>query len=210
MRSKLLAVWAHQKARRSECGPGGDEQGSMLILGMVFLVVISMTIASLANWTMNDLTNTRAFTSAQATSSSVTSVANVAVQSIRYATLLPNLPQNEDVTLGRCWVPTGNLAFSQLTTDGVTVAIWCSTVENLKSPATRVVDLYACVSTLSYTPGVSSAGTISTAAAACKASPQLYVEVTFDDYPPGGSSPLTTQCSTWCGDGTSLDTWSWA
>ena len=72
MRSKLLAVWAHQKARRSECGPGGDEQGSMLILGMVFLVVISMTIASLANWTMNDLTNTRAFTSAQATSSSVT------------------------------------------------------------------------------------------------------------------------------------------
>lgn len=210
MIKRAQTAWARQKARQNEAGAGGDERGSILILGMIFLIVISMTIASLANWTMNDLNNTTTFTNARATTYAATSVANVAVQSIRYA-IDPTgvtLTQNVATPLGECWVPAsgGPTGVSQLTTDGITVAIWCSTVENLNSPATRVVDFYACVSTLT---AASTAGEISTAASDCEANPRLHVEVTFDDYPPGGSSPLTTQCSTWCGDGTSLDTWVW-
>jgi hypothetical protein len=55
----------------------------------------------------------------------------------------------------------------------------------------------------------SSTSTINTAASNCEASPRLHVEETFDDYPPGGGSVLTTQCSTLCGNSTSLDTWAW-
>jgi hypothetical protein len=198
------------RARRNESGVGGDERGSILILGMIFLIVISMTIASLASWTMNDLNNTNAFTNARATTYASTSVVNVAVQSIRYA-IDPTgrgFTQNTVTALGECWNPAagGPAGVSQLTTDNVTVAVWCQTVENLNSPATRVVDLYACVSTLT---SASSTAIINAAASDCQSSPRLHVEVTFDDYPPGGSPPLTTQCTTWCGDGTSLDTWVW-
>jgi hypothetical protein len=187
-----------------------DERGSVLILALIFLVVISMTIGALASWTMNDLNNTTAFTSARATHYSASSVTNVAIQSIRYATLLPsNQTQNVATALGECWAPAagGPPAVSQLTTNNVTVAVWCSTVENLKSAQTRVVDLYACVSTLS---GSSSPSTVTATATACQSAPLLHVQVTFDDYPPGGGSLLVSQCSTWCGEGITLDTWSWA
>jgi hypothetical protein len=165
MRKKAQAVWARQKARHSESGTGGDERGSILILGMIFLVVISMTIASLANWTMNDLNNTRAFTAARNTTYSATSVANVAVQSITSGFTPP-------ANNGECWAPAsgGPTGVSQLLNDGVTVAVWCS-----MNQTTQVVDLYACVSTL--TAG-SSAGTINSAESACEtASSKLRVVV---------------------------------
>jgi hypothetical protein len=207
--NKVQALWAKQRARRSESGAAGDESGSILILGMIFLVVISITIASLANWTMNDLNNTTAFTNARATTYSATSAANVAVQSIRYHPcdgVVCSANTSPATTLGECWVPAsgGPSGVSQLTTDAITVAIWCSTAENLKSSSTRVVDLYACVSTLT-----SGSSTINAAASACEASPRLHVQVTFDDYPFGGGQPLTVQCTTLCGGSTLLDTWTW-
>jgi hypothetical protein len=209
--NKAQSLWARVVARRSESGAQGNETGSILILGMIFLIIISVTIASLANWTMNDLNNTNNFVNARATTYSATSVANVAVQSIRYhpcdgVVCGANTPPA--TALGECWVPAsgGPTGVSQLETDGVTVAIWCSTAENLKSASTRVVDLYACVSTL--TSG-SSTTVINAAASTCEASPRLHVQVTFDDYPTGGGQPLTTQCSTLCGGSTLLDTWTW-
>jgi hypothetical protein len=214
MHKKVSAAWDRTKARRNESGAGRDEQGSILILAMIFLVVIGMTIASLANWTMNDLDNTNSFVNARATTYSATSVANVAVQSMRYkpcdgVVCGANTPPS--TALGECWVPAagGPAGVSQLTTDGVTIAIWCSTAENLNSAATRVVDLYACVSTLT---SASSPSTISAAETACGPTgrSRLHVQVTFDDYPQGGGSLLTVQCSTLCGGSTILDTWTWA
>lgn len=185
-----------------------DERGSSLILALVFILVVSATLLSLASWVTNDLNNSTSFNTARASHYAATSVTNVAVNSIRYATLLPNgQAQGVPTPLGRCWAPLGNLTFSQLTTDGVTVAAWCQTTENLVNAKTRVVDVYSCVSTL--TPA-STTSQIAAAASQCQQSPYLAVQVTFDDYPPGGASPLTTQCSTWCGQGITLDKWRWA
>ena len=185
-----------------------DEQGAILVLALIYIFAVGLIVAALATWASNDLKNTAKFTSARATSYSATAAMNVAIQSMRYHSQLSgNVTQNVATPLSYCWTPVGNPQVSQLTTNGVTVAVWCSTVENLASAATRVVTFSACQSTLNAS---SSAGAISSAASACAASPLLQAVVTFDDYPPGGSAPLTTQCTTWCGEGSTIDTWIWA
>jgi len=194
------------RARRHETAT--DERGSILILALIFIVVVAGTLLSLASWVTNDLTNSTAFNNSRNDHYSATSVANVAVDSIRYATLLSSgQTQGVATSPGPCWTPAGNLAFSQLTTDGVTMAAWCSTTENLVNEKTRVVNVYSCPSTLT---GTSTTVQINAAASACQTSPFLSVQVTFDDYPPGGSLPLTVQCSTWCGQGETLNKWTWS
>jgi hypothetical protein len=197
---------ARLRARRSESG-ATDERGSILILALIFIVVVGGTVMSLAGWVTNDLNNSTTFTNARAAHYSASSVTNVAVNSIRYATLLTNgQAQNVATPLGVCWTPAGNFAFSQLTTDAVTVAAWCTTTENLVNANTRVVNVYSCVSTLT---AASSPSVIAAAASQCQATPYLHVQVTFDDYPPGGAPPMITQCSTWCGQGVTLNKWAW-
>jgi hypothetical protein len=189
-------------------------RGSVLILSLIFLIAISVVIGALATWTMNDLNNTTNFNNSRAMQYSASSAVNVAMQSIRYFPcdgIICAAGTPPATALGECWVPTGGLTFSQLVTEAspnnVAVAVWCSTTENLSSANTRVVSLYACPSTLS---GTSPSGTISAAAAACAASPTLYAQVTFDDYPPNGSPLLTSQCATPnCGEGVTLNTWKW-
>jgi hypothetical protein len=193
-------------AKRQEAAP--DERGSILILALVFITAVSLVLLALASWTTNDLTNSTNFANARNANYAASGTTTVAINSIRYATLLSaGQAQNTATALSYCWQPSASPAVSQLTTDGVTIAVWCSTVEDLASASTRVVSFYACKSTLTAS---SSASTISAAATACAASPLLYAQVTYDDYPPGGSTPLTTQCSTWCGQGTTLNSWKWA
>ena len=177
-----------------------DETGSILILAMIFIVVVSVTVLTLANWTTNDLNNSTQFSNARSLDYATSSVVNVAVNSIRYTPLPSTTPtQNTPTALSECWTPeTGSV--SQLTTVentvSYTITAWCTTTENLASAATRVVNIYACKSTVSSSD--------------CVTSPLLHVEVTFDDYPVGDAPLVTTQCVTTCGQSVTINKWDWA
>jgi hypothetical protein len=164
-------------------------------------------VGALADWAMNDLNNTTKFQSASSLDYAVTSAVQVAIQSIRYT---PLMSQTASPAIGECWVPPSGLLVSQVSTvNNETVAVWCTTVQNLASAATRVVTFYACESSLSSS---STSTQVSQAATSC-AGPKgdlLTAVVTFDDYPPGGSSPLSTTCTAGqCGQGATTNQWVW-
>ncbi|HVA53845.1 MAG TPA: hypothetical protein VNF05_10080 [Acidimicrobiales bacterium] len=181
----------HFRGRREH-----TEVGAVIILALVYIVSISLVVGALADWAMNDLNNTVKFKSVSSLDYAVTSAVQVAVQSIRYT---PLMSQTASPAVGECWTPASG-SVSQLTVNNDTVAVWCTTVQNLASAATRVVTFYACT------------GAAAASGVAC-ASPNadlLTAVVTFDDYPPGGGAPLSTTCSAGqCGQGATTDQWTW-
>jgi len=204
-----LRQWRTRGSAHGDEDGRGGHVGAVLILALVYIVSISLIVAALATWAMNDLNNTTKFNAASRLHYAVTSTTDVAIQSIRYNPI----PSNASVSLtstyvsplGECWVPSSGYV-SQLPTpvDGDPVAVWCVTVENLASANTRVVTFYACLSASSTQPQVSAA------AAACKASPYLTAVVAMDDYPQNAT--LQVQCNQGpggCGQGTTLVSWTW-
>lgn len=181
------------RRRRTE-GTSESERGAILILALAYIVVVSVIVAALTTWATNDLNNTTKFVSARSMDYAASSAVQVAINSIRYTTLVgPN------ETLGAkppsyCW-GTSATAPSTLTTDNVDIAVWCSTQEDLGSSSTRTVTFYACKSAV--------------LSAACAAAPLLQAIVVFDDYPQGSSAPLSGQCSKYCGVGALLESWDW-
>jgi hypothetical protein len=182
------------------------EAGSVMILAIVFITVVSVIVGALADWAMNDLNNTTKFTSASSKSYATSSTVELAVQSIRYAPLISQTTGSGSP--GYCWSPVGAPAVSQQTLDGFTIAVWCSTVQTLSSANTRVVTFYACQSNLTSS---SNSTVIAAAESACQASPYLEAIVSFDDYPAGGSTPLTATCTPpACGYSATTQKWTWA
>ncbi|TAN26852.1 MAG: hypothetical protein EPN30_04090 [Actinomycetota bacterium] len=165
-----------------------DEKGSSLVLALVFMIVTSLTVLSLAGLAKNDLNNTANFKSAQSLQSAANSAAELAVNSLRYnfmpQTLNASPPQP-------CW--TINPSPSEITLNGQSMSVWCSTRWTPLSDKTRVVTFVACKST--------------TSALACAANPVLEAKVTFDDYPSPRGAISTAQCSTTCGVGMTVDSW---
>ena len=67
---------------------GRGEGGAVLVLALVFLTTASVIVGALSAWTVNDLTNIKSFTSARSLQNAVRNATDVAIQSIRYTTLL--------------------------------------------------------------------------------------------------------------------------
>ncbi|HEY5438508.1 MAG TPA: hypothetical protein VIJ99_06385, partial [Acidimicrobiales bacterium] len=177
---------ARLRARRTV---GDSESGSVLILALVYIISVSLIVGALADWAMNDLNNTTRFQSASALDYAATSATQVAIQSIRYT---PLYSQTKNPLLGSCWTPAGGQYLSQLTGfNGYDVSEWCSTVQNLASPETRIVTFYTCTSPTT-TPANSAQALAD--GKACYAQPLLYAQVAFDDYLPG-STTLSTTCA---------------
>jgi hypothetical protein len=78
------------------------------------------------------------------------------------------------------------------------IDLWCSTVWNPSSAATRTVTISACQDSQNGS------------AQGCAQSPLLQAVVVFDDYPPGVSAPTTGICSVYCGSGETIESWSWS
>lgn len=175
------------------------EAGAVLILALVYLVSIGLVVTALATWATNDLHNTATFKSVSELHYAVSSTTNTAIQSIRFSPMPASTPtQKSNTPVGNCWNPASGSPSSQLTINGYTVSVWCSTYEDNNIGATRQVTLYACLSTLS--------------SAQCQSTPLLTAVVVFDDYPPGGGVLLTSQCnpsSSQCGYLQTLTSWIW-
>jgi hypothetical protein len=175
-----------------------------LILALVYIVAISLIVGALADWAMNDLTNTKHFQNASSLNNAISGATEVAIQSVRY---YPNY--NGTTNFGNCWNPTSTAA-SDVTINGDLVAVWCSTLENLQSPNTRTVTFDACVETAT---AVGTTGAANTAMGLCTPAPTLKAVVTIDDYPSGGGGLLIQTCAGGqgvCGFAATTNQWTWA
>jgi hypothetical protein len=180
-------------------GRRDDQRGAILILALAYIIVVSVVVGALANWASGDLNNTNNFTYARNVDYSATNAMEVAINAIRYTPLV-GTGTGQQYTLNAtppsyCW-GTGPTSTFTTPNGGVAISVWCSTLENLGSSVTRIVTLSACLSSVS--------------ASTCATSPLLQTIVEFDDYPPGGSSPLTSPCTTYCGEGATLASWDWS
>ena len=165
--------------------------------------MISVTVAALATWAMNDLNNTPKFAKAQQLENAAANAMELGIQSIRYTPLIDTGETLSAYPPSYCW---GSGPLSQLSTSvvnfgatqSVTMDVWCSTVtwNPTQSSPTREVDLYTCLS------GVTSS--------ACYANAFLKAVVDFDDYPAGQqSAPIQGPCSVFCGQGMTIQSWIW-
>jgi hypothetical protein len=181
-------------------GRQNGERGSVLILAFVYLTAVGLTVAALAGWAANDLRNTTRFTSVRALQDANRSAVETALQTMRYTPLLGSTQTLNASPPNFCW---GNGPLSQLTIDGYTVDTFCSTAWTPTSAQTRVVSISSCLDT-------GKSATLQ--ATACVADPYLRVVVTYDDYPPGGSVPISGSCTlwSWCGEGQTINSWIWA
>jgi hypothetical protein len=193
--------------------PPRGESGAILILALVYIVSVSLIVLALATWASNDLKNTTRFNSGILLHSATSGVVNTAIQSIRYVNLGTNNASSGTGSLGECWLPTtGNV--SQLPLDGYSVDVWCQTQWSFKNAipnytnATRVTTFYACLGNL---PASNSLATDNALGANCVTNgPLLTAVVSYDDYPPGSNPILTAQCTLYCGQGATLDSWIWS
>lgn len=202
------------KRRREPCTRDGEqsahrqsrhrtsETGASLILALVYIVAISLIVGALADWAMNDLSNTTRFQNVSSVNNAISGATEVAIQSVRY---YPNY--SGTTNYGNCWNPTSTSA-SDVSINGYLVAVWCSTLENLKSPSTRTVTFGACV----VTSTAVNPANVTTTMGNCTASPTLKAVVVIDDYPSGGGGLLTQTCSGGqgvCGFAATTTQWTW-
>jgi hypothetical protein len=190
-----------------DCAPHGDapmatrrdESGAVLMLALIFLIVAGSIVGALSNWVLNDIKNTTHMSAARSLQYAATAATQTAIQSIRYTPLIESGSTTQTLNANppsACW-GTGTSS-SLATAEGTTtpnMSVWCSTAWTPTSSDTRVVTFSTCLSSLS--------------AAACAANPYLQAVVTFDDYPPGVSSPTTGQCVAYCGTDVTINSWNW-
>lgn len=161
----------------------GDETGAVLVLALIFLVTVGLIVTALLQWSSNDLTNTTHFKSGRSVVYATGGATEAAIWSARYS-----LTSGTNVTCPG----TG----SSISIGGQAVEVWCTTVSNTNSAATRVVTLSAC-------PASASQST-------CIASPNVQAVVTFDDYSnanPNANDCLPLKAQTTCGTGMTLNSW---
>ncbi|HEY5303656.1 MAG TPA: hypothetical protein VIJ86_06320 [Acidimicrobiales bacterium] len=164
-----------------------DELGASLILALIFLIVISVTVVSLSTWSTNGLNDVAKFGAPAAARSAVDGATEVAVQSERYSVTPTSITKASSSTPAICstaTVPESGVNY--------TFTIWCGTVQDLSSSATRVVTFNACSG-----PATGSV---------C-AHPQLVASVTYDDYTFPISQVLTTYCKKNCGTAVTVTSW---
>ncbi len=182
-----------QPIRTSRPRSRGDE-GSVLVVALIYLCAVGIAMYALMNFLGSGLGNVTHFANAREEQLSATSVAQFAIQNMRYTPLL-STTQNASPP-SYCWGSGPSSGLSNL--NGYSLDAWCSTQWDPSSAATRIVTISVCAS--------------SVAATACASSPYLQAVVTFDDYPPGGAAEVQGPCTDWgwCGEGMTVDSWTWA
>ena len=122
------------------------------MLALVFFVAGAMVVAVLTTDLTGDLRSSQIFQSVRSEQYAARSATNLAINSIRYANDSPSAPTGNTSTLlaqtlnasppSYCW---GNGSKSELTTDGVSMDVWCSTAWDPTSANTRTVTFSTCL-----------------------------------------------------------------
>ncbi len=191
------------------CASNRSDNGSSLVLALVFLIAVSLIVTTLMFSVQNNLNNATRFSTVQSVQSSAGSATELAIQNLKASfegqTLFASPPAG-------CLNSAG---LTQIALNNHTFNVWCSTMWNPNGsdslwPAfgadkpgsdTRMVTIVTCLSSVS-------------SAAACASSPLLQATVSFDDYPSGFGTPVYLPCDDvnaasvlTCGSGTIVDSW---
>jgi len=186
------------------------EKGAVLLLALAYIIAVSVIVGALAYWATNDLNNTTAFFTGSQQAYAANAATVAAVQSIR-STPDPYYPTTGLVTTtsgpvtvtgydhngvpynttpGECWTPLSG-AVSSVLIHGVSMTVWCTTVEDLTQSAyiegavptgTRIVTFYTCLSSVQT-------------GAQCEQAPLVTAVVAFNDYSGATNGLLNSQCN---------------
>jgi hypothetical protein len=164
----------------------GDD-GSILVLALVFLIVTSLTVFAIATFAGNSLLQTTEFNTANALDYATGAAVQTEANYQRY------LYQDTTTSLNTC-MPTTTNGEEYVQFDNENVAVYCTIVNTPTSAATRVITYYSCPYTVSE--------------ADCYANPYLEAVVTFDDY----SEDNVLSCDSvsdelTCGTGMAITSW---
>ena len=170
-----------------------EEQGAILMLALILMLLVSLTIAGLLQWVNTDLSNSTNFQAGNVNQQSSSGAVNIALQTSRYATWAD--PFTEDCS-NQTMAPFTDSASGMSSAQNVTfftngssptskvatlvpVQVWCSGTQAANGNATnRDVKIVACP--------------VSMEPAGCSATnPYLSTEVSFVDQ--GSLTTTTTQ-----------------
>ncbi len=193
-----LARPTSPEARNDQSRRGGrrHESGATLILALIFLTAVSLVTVAVVNLAGSDLGNTANFTGAHAMESAANDANATAVQYVRYNFINQTLNAFPPAP---CWPTVSGQA--TVSTQGQTVAAWCSTRFSPGAKVTRVVTISTCRSSVS--------------AQSCLLAPRLQTIVALSDYLPksgvdGCVGYLNPVSITITGCGSSLTVLNWA
>jgi hypothetical protein len=177
-------------------GRGGGEDGAVLILALIFLIVVGLVITAILGWAGTSLTATASFQTERNTEYGATAAVNLAVQITRtsFDTGSP-APLLNNATPELC-ASNGTPSFD----------VYCSMVWQPYSSNTRVFTYSACQS-----------GTAADASpTSCAATPMLQARFAFYDYPSAAAAISSTpqQCQPVssggaCGQNVTQLSWQW-
>ena len=182
---------------------GGDESGSVLVLALIFLVVVSVIVVSLLSWLGTSLSATTVIGQQRSLEAAATNAVNLAIQNTRttFATQLVNSPPSA------CWY--NSLAQPVQPppdpSSNISIDVWCSMIWQPSSTNTRQITYSACRAT--------TVGGLPISASTCASSPLLQAVVTFDDYttPVVAPAPTPVPCNVTglCGQSMTENSWQW-
>lgn len=119
-----------------------NESGASLLLAVIFVMVISVSLAALLTLGGNDLLNTTNLRVERSLEYAAGSATDAAIQSVRYSYYAYS-GGSGDVPPGLC-LP--NSATS-IAINGDAMTVYCSGIENPNSASSRVVTFFACEGT---------------------------------------------------------------
>ncbi len=180
---------------------GRDEDGAVLVLALIFLIIVSLVITAILSWAGNSLTATGSFQTERNTEYGATAAVNLAVQTTRttFDTGSP-MPFLNNATPELC------ATYATPGGQSTSVHVYCTMVWQPYSSNTRVFTYSACLS-----------GTTADASpTSCAAAPLLQARFAFYDYPSAGASISSTPQSCQpvsaggaCGQNVAQLSWQW-
>jgi hypothetical protein len=170
----------------------GDDQGTSLILALVFIVVIGVVLVAVGGLAANALLNTNNTRAQRTATEDAENAVTIAMQYLRYHYVPPTT--NTCLPAG-VQIPSSDPRVSSVTP----VQVYCTQNVSSFSSTTRTVNFYACA------PAVS--------AATCIGQPGVrlvFAQVAYNDLNPLGISncnSTSTPTDTSCGLSMSVETW---
>jgi hypothetical protein len=179
----------HVRSRRAE----RDQRGEILVFALIFLIVVSLTVAMIASWASNSLKDTVAFSTSSSLQYATGAAVQMEAQILRYA-WQPTSESFDNCTPGTGSTLVNGTSVASVTINKVAVTVYCSIVDGVDSAASRVVVFDSCVATESESN--------------CLNYPYLQATISFDDY----SEQNDLNCDSAsdelsCGTGMSITAW---
>lgn len=186
------------RLERSASLKQSPEQGTTLILALVFLLAIGLVIVATSTFAVNSNVNTVNTRAQQASLASVESEASAAIQAVRTSFFYPGCSSAACTTYSKSAPGTSQVCTPQSNVVS-TLGVYCVGFGgSANGQAIRIVDFYVCQSGIDCGASANSSKVL------------LFAEVAYTDLPPAedtASNECTATSTVTCGLTLSITTW---